>query len=466
MIYYKETEDIILLLDAIGHGLEIIPAVTYKGSSIESIRTVYHHSESERNVEIYDSRLQKLIMEFNIVQDDEEKDIKVSMYYPVLIDRQYFLLNGCLYTPVYQLIDSGTYRTKKNLVLRTLIMPIIMKDVSTKFIDTEDNEHNSKTLYMNLFKKEVNMFVYYFAAFGMEETLSYFGMDEVVYLIDLDEYDFPDEEDFYNFKMSKGLGISIDKEWMELDENNPILANTFLSNFSNRVKLDKALEKDYWVRQLGSKFTKNNSMHFEKGENILVSFRRTLDDITKLIYRVPEKDKQDIFTIVRYMAMNFKSLSRLDSMDLSNKRLRLNEYMLYPLVRKFSKGIYRLLNKKNLTFKEVVSIFNIQSGFLIKALIKNEDLRYINSVNSFDIFSVALKGTQSGPQSPFKGNSSCMELRNIHPSYMGKIDLVSTSAGDPGVGFVLTPYFEPKEFLHFTDSVDMTSVDEDMEDEE
>lgn len=48
---------------------------------------------------------------------------------------------------------------------------------------------------------------------------------------------------------------------------------------------------------------------------------------------------------------------------------------------------------------------------------------------------------------------------------MGKIDLVSTSAGDPGVSFVLTPFVEMAENLHFSDNFNFEE-DEEAEFEE
>lgn len=45
---------------------------------------------------------------------------------------------------------------------------------------------------------------------------------------------------------------------------------------------------------------------------------------------------------------------------------------------------------------------------------------------------------------------------------MGKIDLVSTSAGDPGVSFVLTPFVKLEENLHFSKAFNFES-DEDAE---
>ena len=96
------------------------------------------------------------------------------------------------------------------------------------------------------------------------------------------------------------------------------------------------------------------------------------------------------------MSKNFIELSKLDNRDLSNKRLRLYEYLVYPLLTKFSKGTYGLLNKKNPSLREIESILKIPKGHLVSSLVKNETIRYVNTVNSYDLFSVALKATQGG----------------------------------------------------------------------
>ena len=68
------------------------------------------------------------------------------------------------------------------------------------------------------------------------------------------------------------------------------------------------------------------------------------------------------------------------------------------------------------------------------------------------------------PQSPFSSNNVNVRYRGLHPSYLGKIGLTSTSAGDPGVSGSLTPFLElPKDaYMHFTEKpeVDLTMEDD------
>lgn len=449
IINYKAKEDILYFINAVCKGLEIIPNIEFVGSEIEPIRTIYKNTKSAKEIEIEASVLQKIIMKFHITRGDEEKDIQTELFFPVLKDNQFFIINSNRYTPIYQLVDSGTYRTKKNLTLKTLMMGVNIEDKPIVIEDVNQTKFKSKILNLNLFKSKVNLFTYYFAKMGFEETMKFFNFNGKIDIVNLGEGEEFDDEKI-NFQLSNSIGFNVDPEYLNADKNNLILISTLIDNFGSRLKMDKVDSQEYWVKKLGQNFTRNNSAHLEKGQNILVSFERLLDTVTKTILRIPEKDKEDIYCIVRWMAENFINLSKLDNMDLSNKRLRLYEYLVYPLLMKFSKGTYRLLNKRNPSMKEIESIFNVPPGYLISSLVKNETIRYVNTVNSYDLFSVALKGTQGGPQSQFSGKSDNIRCRNLHPSYMGKIDLVSTSAGDPGVSFVLTPFVHLEENLHFS----------------
>lgn len=463
MIYYKEKENILYFIDAVCKGLEVIPNIKYLGSEVEPIRNVYKNTKAEKEIEIENSILQNIVMKFHITKGEEEKIVELEQFFPVLIDHQFFIINSSRYTPIYQLVDSGTYRTKKYLTLKTLIMPIMIEDKPETIEDVNGEKFKTKVLNLNLFTEKVNMFIYYFAKFGFRETIKFFDLEGKVDIVNLAEGE-QYVEDCINFQVSNSIGFNVDTNFIQ-NRNNVIILATLLGTFNSRIKMEKIEDKDYWVKKLGTVFTRNNSAQQEKGENILVSFERLLDVVTKKILRLPEKDKEDIYCIVKWMSKNFIELSKLDNMDLSNKRLRLYEYLVYPLLTKFSKGTYRLLNKKNPSLREIESILKIPKGHLVSSLVKNETIRYVNTVNSYDLFSVALKATQGGPQSQFSGKSDNVRYRSLHPSYMGKIDLVSTSAGDPGVSFTLTPFVEMYDNLYFSESFNFDE-DEDAEFEE
>lgn len=465
LIYLRDKEDVLIFIDAIGKGLEILPGIDYLGSKKESIRKVYHPSKNGKAIDVKKSMLEEITMSFKIhtgSEEDgnyEEKNVNMSFYFPKLYKHFYFVINGVHYKPLYQLLESGTYRNRNYDVCKTLIMPIQLglAKKQIKFEDIDGNEYIENTYVLNMFKNTINPFLYFFASKGYEETMEFMGLNEYIELIDLsngEEF----YEDMLNFKISNSLGMSIDPDYINDNEEKRIIAFSLLSMFNNRLKFEKINEQEYWIKQLGSNFTKNNSVHYEKGLNILISFERTVDEITKIILRIDEEDKSDIYAIVRWMMNYYIRLGKLDNMDLSNKRIRIYEYIIYPLLRKLSKGVYGLLNKKNPTINDIHSrLFKIPKNLIISVITKNKignrksilPVQFVNAVNSYDLFSAGLRCTMSGPQSPFNSKSNNMKLRALHPSYLGKIDLVSTSIGDPGVSFTLVPFLKLGENNHF-----------------
>jgi hypothetical protein len=57
------------------------------------------------------------------------------------------------------------------------------------------------------------------------------------------------------------------------------------------------------------------------------------------------------------MMREYRTLVQVDGMDVRNKRIRVAEYLIHPLLLKFSESTYRLLNSKNLTFRGLVGVF-------------------------------------------------------------------------------------------------------------
>jgi hypothetical protein len=467
LIFNKENENILTYLDPICKALEIIPEIKYIGSSIEPINKVYNFSKTEKNIDIEKSELQLIKMSFMIEKDDRKEEINKYIYFPKLVDSQYFIINGNRYFPIYQLLDSGTYRTNKALTLKTLLMPIVLREKKDTFEDSNGEKHSLLNIDLDLFKNKIPFIIYFFAKFGYEGTIQYLGLEDKIYILEKEDLDLLDEEELEDnviFMITKNIALVVDKTFFA-NKNAQALVGTMLNCFNSRIKTDKIYEQDYWVKKLGGFFTTNNSNKQEKGENIILSFERILDNWTKTILRTEEENKKDIYSVVAWMVKNYTTLIKQDNMNLANKRLRLYEYLLHPLLIKFSKGTYRVLNSKNATVEKIKTIFsNIQKGFLVKAIVNNELLRYDNSVNSINLFTTALKFTQSGPQSPFRSSNVNIKYRGLHPSYLGRIGLTSTSAGDPGVSGALSPFLElPKgHYMHFTEKpeVDLTLLEE------
>ncbi|ALN97864.1 hypothetical protein Bp8pS_185 [Bacillus phage vB_BpuM-BpSp] len=477
LIYNKGNEDILKYLDPICRTLEIIPEINYKGATIERINKVYNFSKRVKpeppkkekdgkrkekepkrekvEIDIEESEFQLIKLNFEIDKKDDGTVTKIEkrLFFPKLIDSQYFVINNNRYYPIYQMLDSGTYRTNKALTLKTLLMPIVLREKKVSFDDSEGNTYNLMEVDLDLFKHKIPFLTYYLANFGYHETIKYFGYDDQIHLIQKEDLDLMEDNDnTVTFMITKNIALVVNKELLE-DKTHHIFVGTLMKCFNSRIKFEKIFESDYWVKKLGGNFTTNNSDKQEKGLSILLSFRRILDDWTKEVLRTEPENKEDSYAVIRWMTKNYLDLIKQDNMNLANKRLRLYEYLLHPLLYKFSTGTYRVLNNKTEKYRKILTIFsNIDEGFLINKIVNNALLRYDNSVNSVSLFPLVLKYTMSGPQSPFNSNNVNDRYRGLHPSYLGRISLTSTSAGDPGVSGVLSPFLKLPEDanMHFT----------------
>jgi len=309
-----------------------------------------------------------------------------------------------------------------------------------------------------LFKNQLNILNYYFAKFGFTETLKFFGYsEEDMGLFTFDENIINENSDEYNlFLLGRGNTVFYAKK--ELMESSKFAIDFVLSIIE---MLDKNIDHgkvdviNYWEKKLGTIYTKNVNVQTEKAQKILISFGRILDNSTKKTLRLADEDKVDTYSIVRWMVRNYDVLSKKDNMSLRNKRLRVYEYLLHPLLIKFSNSTYRLLNKNQVTYSQRKQMFSTLSpGYVVKKLKTNELIRYSNAVNGIDLFTSALKWSQRGPQSMLDG---CKFINNryrgLHPSYVGRIGLAAASASDPGTSGSMTPFIQTNGF-YFTDNDD------------
>jgi hypothetical protein len=462
LIYWREKDDIKEALEDIFKALEVIPGITFKRIHIEKDESKFPKDLLSTDIER--SRLDLAQIYFNINVQDIDTDITLNIFLPKLVNRFFHELNGNLYFPIFQLVDKGTYLTKKTFTLKTLLMPLMFRrDTTMDLYDAFSEEHTNELVYtLDLFKNKINIFKYFYANRGFWSTLEFFNIEYGTHIslhsIDDVEDVNSDMNHVFEIKGPAKLFISADRDWISRNPKYHMsLIATLIGSLDDKVKLDTIINDDIaqWQKRLGKYFTQNTNNYEEKANKIIISLERILDNRTrKNLEHVQDSDKENVYTILRWMMSEYYHLTTIDGMDVCNKRIRVAEYLIHPLLLKFSESTYRLLNSKTLTYKGVLGIFKQfmynpddpnssrpQVNFLIKKLITNELLRYSNMVNSIDLIT-ALRWTSRGPQSLSNGGKSDISLRyrGHHPSYLGRIGLVTASASDPGTSGSLVPF--------------------------
>lgn len=400
--------------------------------------------------------------------------------------------------PIWQIVDNLSYATNNGVSLKSLMMPITII-ANDKIVANTENGKGVVTVpdfCALIFSKKVSPLFYYMCKLSLD-SLDAAGIS--VY-DDIDKYEtYKDETliDKFNayfglhlkfaddptklygenksvFKLvgkkEEGLSFSISTD--ELNTNiGKIVVGMLVGaktrdkkGFTNKLPFvfsyDNLICPWFWVDSLinASGFSRSDDAYkrYEKVRGVYVSLSRIIDSETKKSLPLKEKDKSDVFAIMKYLMLNFDSLFNADSQNLHNKRVRLYEYILYPLRVYFGQHINRIINMQiNRTAESISKIFtSLTPMFLMKNLVTSQLLRTYNSTNDYDLFSAYLKGTFKGPQALGKGVS--LEQRDINPSYVGRIGLAAASPGDPGVTFTFSPFVKTYDGYFDKDALEKT----------
>lgn len=424
--------------------LENIPYIKFLENKTEIIEDESLFPPRQvKNVE--ETRMKLLKLHFRIDFKGEVEDVEVKVFIPKLYKKYNYLLNGNKYFPIYQLVDSATYNTKDAVILKSVLHPIIIKKekASVKILPDTDSTSTEYIFVLSLFKRKINVLNYFLAEFGFDETLKLLEIDDRVLVVDTDSYDDPDDE-WIKIDISKTNQIWIWKEDYTSNMYFHTVCNSIINLFNKKTVVNIISDKQYWVRKLGSMFTKNPSNQLEKGESVCISLKRLLDDSTKESLRISDEHKEDTYKLIIYICQNFETLFSADNYDLRSKKLRM-DYQIDSIVRKNSTNTYRLLNTRHIKMKTIKSIFAISPLILIKYLQTSQLLRYDNLSSDFSILNL-LKFSQRGP-SATEGSSVPIDARAIHPTHLGKITLNSCSAGDPGMSGTLSPFIRTNTYF-------------------
>jgi hypothetical protein len=449
-IFSKMTDDVTTYIDHISRTLEVIPGIKYIGSKMvtDESKLKARLKEGKEWISLEESRLNRITIEFELTYTDKEDGVEKTetvvkeLLYPKLLDGFYFVLNGVQYYPIYQVVDSETFRTAGGVTLKTMIMPISLRHEDVTLTDQYSRVWSARVFRIRLFEKVINALLYYLISKGFQGTLEYFGItSDDVGVCSSEDADQLDEE-FAVFPISKGSCMYARASAMEESQLVRDIVACLMDACGSRTTAEKARSDDHWKRQTGALFARNAAAYVEKAERLTVSFERILDTLTKSVLRIDPADKEDVYSVVRWMIRDFDRLYKQDNMDLSHKRIRLHEYLLNPLLMKWALGIYRILNSKQVGYNDYKTLFStLGPGFLIKKLMNNDLLRYSNSVNGMDLFNSALKFSMRGPQSlAHTTKNIAVRYRGIHPSYVGRIALNTSSNSDPGLSGTFCPF--------------------------
>lgn len=290
----------------------------------------------------------------------KKQTIKKSMLIPIMDEDGCYMLNGQRVYTIYQLVEKSTYTVANSVILKSL-MPFAIRRYTHETKDIQGNPYVLPVYTIELFKKDVEVMLL-FATRGLNHAIQFALEASYVVMTFVDQVEDPDDLSYIYFQISSKLFLKVDRSLFERFVYVRSVVGGILTICTNRLTIDKLDDCEIWLKKLG-----NNNL--QKGENLLRSAKRLLDETTGKILKVELYHKHDIYTLTRWACQEFNDLRMKDNMDLNNKRIRCGEIISSLLTMEFSLRLNRLMTfgkKADLNnYREVFSF----PGDMIKTII-------------------------------------------------------------------------------------------------
>ena len=157
------------------------------------------------------------------------------------------------------------------------------------------------------------------------------------------------------------------------------------------------------------------------------------------------------------MITNFDELRQKSNIDMANKRIRKNEYIVNSsLGKKINENINRLIEKRGKsrmnTMDTLLELFNFGSDIIIAGMRNLNDLIKSDDIVNDNDFILDIAFSSKGPNSLGESNGKkiATKYRYLHPSMAGVLDLNTSSNSDVGLSGSFTPFVKLYDKFYFT----------------
>lgn len=457
--------------DEIDYGYHLVN-INYKKKDLDSI-------EFPKVKMITDSRFGEIRFKIRITTNLNEKIIEKRILIPVLDDDGYYLIGGKKMKAIKQLVDASIYSQRGKITLKSKMPTIIYCNKSRLIEDYQGVEFQMPSFSYALEPsrgkgrrggrggavgkkrvKFVNPLMIYMAKMGFQHSLEFFGMNGIVDIVG--GYTDEEEENCYIFPCNE-LFVIVTKHFYDTYE----LVRAFvcmavsLKSKAYPITLSSLEDKQFWICRIGyigsQKSPTGLNTFYEKGMTMIYMIEQLLNKTSIRNLRLPMAYKKNIYNLMYWMITNFDILKSRNNIDMKNKRVRVNEYIVDPsLGKKINENINKFIENKSKsrmnTINTLLELFNFSSDIIISNMRNLNDLlksdEQVNDLTFLQDLAYSAKGPNSlGEGSP---NSIADKYRYIHESMVGVIDLFATSNSNYGLSGYFTPFVKTYDDYYFT----------------
>ena len=375
-----------------------------------------------------------------VIVTNPEEVVEVLIALPRFVRKYYFRLSGNYYTTTFQIVDGSTYNNSTasqskvdSITMKTMMQPMKLFRGFKDLVDVNTKETVRLIEYTSMiFSNSVNAIYYLLANFGLYGTSYYLGID-CVFLDTKPNLD----PNFYCFQKN-GIYISCPKIMMQDSVVQSYVATIYSGITKDVTSVNDLFDIRYWLSNLGKAFKNQN---IDKGLFVLDSIDGIYDNITKRDLHLSDENKEDVYSILRWLIREFVALRIKENVDVRTKRVRIADYIAQVYSTKLNKGIHRISDLgSKVTLKKVIQAIYTQPMFIINSISGMSNLvAYRDLVNDGDA-TTALKYTYKGISGLGEDGSSVQPIyRYVDPSHVGILDLDASSSSDPGMSGMICP---------------------------
>lgn len=419
---------------------------------------------------ISEGRYGEVVFTIQVKTNLNEKTFKKHILVPLEHDGK-FLINSKKYKAIWQMLESSVYTQRGRITLKARMPIVLYRNTKRIITDIEGNEYVTASYSYALTTKSkrkgakqrikfIDPLMIFAAKIGLTKTLEFFGMKGIIELMEAPK----------KSKKGKYIYFQVNDMYFRVDAHMfhaypyvqsvcTMLCNLRCGDFP--LTWERRNDKEYWICRIGFiDSARSKTMTLEsfkdKGVTTIYMIERLLDASTQHILRLPNYYKQNVYYLLFWMIMNFEDLKSKNNIDLNNKRIRKNEYMVNSsLGKKISENINRIIEKKSKSkmnnIDTLIELFNFPSDIIIAGVTNLDDLMKSDDlVNDMDLL-LALNYSSKGPNS--LGENSAKKIskkyRALDKSHVGKVDLNTTSNSEPGMAGSFTPFVELYDGMYF-----------------
>lgn len=440
--------------------------INYKKKDLESI-------EIPKFKHIYDSRFGEVRFKIKISTNLNERIVEKRILIPLTDHNGLFLNNGKKMKAIKQLVDASIYSQRGKITLKSKMPIIVYCNKDRPIEDIDGVEHlmpsysyaceptKSKGRRGVMTKKKVkfiNPFLIYSSKMGLLNAIRFFGMDKIISI--MGDIEGIDKEKYVIFPLNDIFIVVnrylFDKYYMV---RGVVCALTGLKNKSHPVTMKVLEDRHYWICRVGLVGSAKNSdlnSFYEKGLSQICFIEQTVRN-GKNRLRLPEIYDTNFYYILYWMLTNFDALKSRNNIDMKNKRVRVNEYIVdSSLGKKINENINKFIEVKSKsrmnTIDTILELLNFSSDIIVSNmrnlndLLKSDEL--VNDLTFLQDIAYSAKGPNSlGEGSP---NAIADKYRYLHESMVGVIDLFATSNSNYGLSGYFSPYVKTYNGFYFT----------------